>query len=242
MGHKFTPQNWERLLSNERRRLLDPDKFLDGTDIREGDTVADIGAGPGFFTLPLAERVGPTGKVYALDVAPEMVDQLKLRGLPPQVEILLSGESSLPLPDAVADIALLAFVLHEVHDQTRFLAELRRVLRPAGRLVLLEWIPQEEPTGPPLHERIAPEDASRILTVAGFRVLDQRQVNGSHYSCMARMHPRLTGSGATPQPVRAGARRGCIRALRAPERCQAAPRYVAPRLRHQRAMPSTLMR
>jgi ubiquinone/menaquinone biosynthesis C-methylase UbiE len=185
MGHKFAPQNWERLLSDERRQLLNPERFLGILGIREGDAVADIGAGPGFFTLPLAERVGPLGKVYALDVAPEMVEQLHLRRLPPQVEVLLSAESSLPLPSAVADVALLAFVLHEVHDQRAFLAEIGRILRPGGRLVVLEWIQQEELMGPPLHERIGPADASRVLASADFRVLDDGQVNASHYFCIA---------------------------------------------------------
>lgn len=201
MGHKFKPQNWERLMSDERRALLDPDRFLDQLDIKRGDVTADIGAGPGFFTLPLAERVGPRGKVYALDVAPEMVAQLRLLSLPAQVEVLLSMENRLPLPDGIVDVALLAFVLHELDKSRLFLADVRRILRPAGRLVVLEWVPQEEQFGPPLHERIASEDSARALVAAGFRVLGGGTVNASaYYHIAAADHHDLTP--AHPESLR----------------------------------------
>ena len=187
MGKKFSPERWERLLGSERRVLLDPDAFLERLDVRSGATVADLGAGPGFFTVPLAQRVGPRGKVYAVDVSPEMVRRLQDRSLPPQVEVKLSGENRLPIPDASVDLALLAFVLHELEDPRAFLDEVSRILKPGGELVVLEWVPQEEELGPPLADRVSADEGAEILTFAGFRVASGRDANASNYYLVA--HP-----------------------------------------------------
>lgn len=185
-GHKFQPHRWELLLSEERHQLLDPEAFLEQVGVRAGMRVADLGAGPGFFTLPLARRVGERGHVYALDVAPGMIDVLRARGLPPNVEALPSEESRLPLPDSSVDLELLAFVLHEVHEPPAFLAEARRVLRPGGELVVLEWVPQEEEQGPPLHERLTREQSTALLAAGGFQVVGRGDANRSHYYLIAR--------------------------------------------------------
>lgn len=181
MAHKFAPQHWERLLSAERRSLLDPGQFLDRVAIPPGSVVADVGAGPGFFTRALAERVGARGTVYALDVAPEMVDRLRAQELPPQVVVRHNEESRLPLPDRSVDVVLLAFVLHELESPPALLQEIGRTLRPGGRLVVLEWVPQDEAMGPPRHERIAAGDSATLLGEAGFRAVDGGMVNPSHY-------------------------------------------------------------
>jgi len=179
--HKFRPENWERLLSTQRRALLDPEAFVARIGISQGESVADLGAGPGFFTLPLAERVGADGRVYALDVAPEMVAHLRAQALPAQVTVLQSEESRLPVPDASVESALLAFVLHELEHPHEFLLDVRRIVRPSGRLIMLEWIPQEEEIGPPLCERISPEASERMLVGAGWRLASGGAANASNY-------------------------------------------------------------
>ena len=63
MRHKFNPEKWERLVSEERHALLAPGTFLDEISVEPGSVVADLGAGPGFLTVPLAPRVGPEGRV-----------------------------------------------------------------------------------------------------------------------------------------------------------------------------------
>lgn len=186
MAHKFKPENWERLVSVERRTLLDPDRFAEHLGIAPGDTVADVGAGPGFFTVPLADQVGVTGVVYALDVAPRMIAVLESRQLPPQVQVRLSDERRLPIPDASVDLALMAFVLHELEDPQALLTDVKRVLRPDGRLVVVEWVRRAEEMGPPEHERLRPADTERMLRDAGFVIgapgaLDD-VLSASHYA------------------------------------------------------------
>ena len=185
MRHKFDPERWERLVSEERHALLAPGTFLDRIGVEPGSVVADLGAGPGFFTERLAPRVGPEGRVYAVDIAPEMIRLLHGRDLPAQVEIRLSGENRLPIPDGAVDLALLAFVLHELEAPDAFLPEVRRVLRPRGRLVVLEWVKQAEEMGPPLEERLTEEESARILTESGFRITGRGHPNASNYYLVA---------------------------------------------------------
>lgn len=180
-GRKFPAEKWERLVSPERHALLSPDRFLDRFHVREGMTVADLGAGPGFFTFPLAERVGPSGLVYATDISPGMLQALKRRGIPPQVHPLLAEESRIPIADESVDFALLAFVLHELVHPDAFLREARRILRPSGRFVVLEWVPREEEMGPPLHERLSPTRSTELLAASGFDVSEQGEANASQY-------------------------------------------------------------
>jgi len=186
-GHKFPAERWERLVSPERHALLDPARLLDRIGVQAGMSVADLGAGPGFFTLPLASRVGPAGTVYATDISADMLAVLARRGLPAHVHPIHAEESRFAIPDAAVDLALLAFVLHELTHPAEFLAEVRRILRPAGRFVVLEWIRQEEETGPPLHERLSETDSTRILSAAGFRVIDGDTANRSHYFLIASL-------------------------------------------------------
>ncbi|MHB1263858.1 MAG: class I SAM-dependent methyltransferase [Gemmatimonadaceae bacterium] len=184
-GRKFPAAKWDRLLTAERHAFLDPERMLDRLGVRAGMRVADVGAGPGFFTLPLAARVGAGGIVYAADVSIDMLDALRRRGLPPQVRTVLTEEAGVPIADGDVELALVAFVLHEVLHPVEFLRELRRILAPAGRLAVLEWIPQDDGMGPPRAERLAESHARTLLAEAGFAVADRFHANTSQYAILA---------------------------------------------------------
>ncbi|MGC8763449.1 MAG: class I SAM-dependent methyltransferase [Acidobacteriota bacterium] len=180
MAHRFDPANVHKLESEERRRLP-PQEILQRVGLGEGMVFADVGAGAGFFTLPAAGLVGASGKVYALDVSEEMLAHLRAKTLPPQVEVLLCGEESLPLPGACCDLVFSAFVLHEVPRPAAFLRELGRVAKPRAAVVVLDWRPIEEEEGPPLEERIAPEKAEGLFAAAGLSIGGTESVGGSFY-------------------------------------------------------------
>lgn len=186
VGRRFPASNWERLVSAERRALLDPTTFVPRLGIPPGATVADLGAGPGFFLDALSDAVGPTGQVHALDVSADMIEILRRRGLPAQVTAEVSEENRLPLPDASVDFCLLAFVLHELESPGEFLAEARRILRPDGRLAVLEWVPQEETMGPPASERLSIDDARDTLQRSGFATIEHGLANPSNYFLVSR--------------------------------------------------------
>ena len=130
--HKFDPARLARLERPERHALMRPRDLLQAAGITEGMTVVDIGCGTGFFTLPAAELVGPTGRVLALDIAPAMLDFLRDRKPPPHVDVLPCDESTFPITDDTADLVVLSLVLHEAVDPHRFLADIARLLRPGA--------------------------------------------------------------------------------------------------------------
>jgi ubiquinone/menaquinone biosynthesis C-methylase UbiE len=183
--HKFEPQHLERLLSGERLKDISPAELLAKEGLKEGMAFIDIGCGPGFFTFPAAAIVGPLGAVYAVDTEERMIEELKRRNPPPAVRALRSGEHAFPVPDSSADFALIAYVLHETEDKGLFLKETHRVLKAAGRLVLLEWKKKEEEKGPPLDERLGESEVLRMLRAAGFKSAEASSLNESHYRVSA---------------------------------------------------------
>ncbi len=188
MPHKFNPANRARLENPERARLLPPEDLLRRAGLGSGMRVADVGCGPGFFTLPAARIVGPEGRVYALDISPEMLDVVKDKvqaaGLG-QVEPVLSAEGEIPLPDAGVDFALMAFVLHEAVDAAGMADEVSRILADRGRLLLLEWEKREMPSGPPVGDRLAADVSAEVLRRAGIDPVEHFAPNPLHYGIIA---------------------------------------------------------
>ncbi len=135
---RFDPQRQQRLLSADRQAYWNPPQFLTRFDLKPGQTVLDLGAGPGFWTLPLAEIVGATGQVWAIDVSQELLDTLASRNPPAQVKLKQSELPIIDLPDASSDFAWLAFVFHEVEPPEKLASELRRVLRSGSRVAVLD--------------------------------------------------------------------------------------------------------
>ena len=184
MGRKFDPAMKHLLLADDRLERFDRYEVLRSLGVREGKAVADLGCGPGFFTLPASELVGPTGKVYAVDVQQEMVDDLRARlaqqGIA-NVAVRRSSELEPSIPPRSVDLALLAFVLHEIDQRSSFLLAAKRLLRDDGRIAVIEWEKIETPVGPPVEVRIKPEEIIADATAAGLDLEEQRSLHEWHY-------------------------------------------------------------
>lgn len=130
------------LVRPERESEEQPDRALDLLKIAKGSTAADIGAGAGYITWRLAERVGPAGKVYANDIQPEMLDLLqrnmRQRKLE-NVESVLGDIDDPKLPAGAMDLVILVDVYHEFSEPQKMLRKIRESMKPDGRLVLLEY-------------------------------------------------------------------------------------------------------
>ncbi|MBI5971060.1 MAG: class I SAM-dependent methyltransferase [Deltaproteobacteria bacterium] len=185
MAHKFDPQHLERLLSADRLKDIAPKELLGSEGLKAGQVFADVGCGPGFFTLPAAELVGSGGRVYAIDAQQEMLEFLKKRNPPKCVHIVRSEEEKIPLKDGEADFALMAYVLHEVRDQIVFLNEVRRILKKDGILLVIDWKKLKEEKGPPIEERLTEGQTCGFLKKAGFLNVTTSSLNQSHYKIVA---------------------------------------------------------
>src|SRR5262245_45438382 len=167
-------------LEREERDIEEaPDKALDALDLQTGSTVADIGAGSGYMTIRMAKRVGPSGKVYAEDIQPEMIALLKKRLQKDRVAnvIPVLGTYDDPmLPAATIDLMLLVDVYHEFSDPVKMLGGMRAALKSGGRLVLLEYR-KEDPTVPIRFEhKMSVQEAKAEVEAAGFTLtkVDER--------------------------------------------------------------------
>ncbi len=128
------------LASPLRKLSQNPEKIL-GPYVKEGMTVLDVGAGMGFFSIPMARLVGESGRVIAVDMQDRMLKGLESRarkaGLSQRIQLHLCRSDSLDLTD-MADFCLAFGVVHELPNATSFLAEVRAVLKPGGKLLLAE--------------------------------------------------------------------------------------------------------
>jgi ubiquinone/menaquinone biosynthesis C-methylase UbiE len=130
------------LVRPEREAEEHPDEALDALKIPKSATVADVGAGVGYFTSRLAERVGSDGVVYGEDIQPEMLDELRKNMQArhfENVHAVLGTISDAKLPKASLDLVLLVDVYHEFSEPEKMLDSIRDSLKPGGRLVLLEY-------------------------------------------------------------------------------------------------------
>jgi len=182
-GRKYAgamgPGGADWLVRPEREAEEHPDEALNTLRIAKGSVVADVGAGAGYLTWRLAVRVGPTGRVYANDIQPKMLDLLRHnmedRHIA-NVETVLGAVDDPKLPRAALDLILLVDVYHEFSEPQKMLRHMRESLKPDGRLVLLEYR-GEDPNVP-----IRPEHKMTVAQVKaelepeGFRLADTSEV------------------------------------------------------------------
>jgi len=186
--HKFDPARMAYLESDERKAILDPDRLIPRFGVKEGWTVLDIGCGPGLFTFTMANTVGPRGRVYGIDMEPLMIKELEEKRVGKHVTnvtAILSTEDSIPLPDAVADFALMSTVLHEL-EGAGTIVEAARILKTTGILAVIDWKKKREKIGPPIQHRLSEREAAAMLSAAGFNPGQAMDLGPSLFGFAAR--------------------------------------------------------
>ena len=177
-----------RLLNPDREQLFPRPEILALLNLGEGMTVADIGAGSGYMTGVLATAVGVAGRVAAVDPSPaarEHLAERRAEGPFHQVEIRDGTASATTLPDACADRVLWQAVYHEFPDHAAAFLEARRILKPRGLLVMVDWDPSHEGVGPPAHERVTSATARQAAEATGFLTQTETRVSDAVWAVVA---------------------------------------------------------
>ena len=167
--------------SNYRRALQSPEKLIQRSGIKEGMQVLDLGCGSGAFTTFVARSVDPKGQVYALDIQPKMLEQLRQKLSKPEnqdiknVELIESSAYDLPFENNSLDVVYMVTVLQEIPDKNKALGEIRRVLKSGGILAVTELLPDPD--------YVFKSATAKLCQKAGF-VLDE--VSGNFWNYTAR--------------------------------------------------------
>jgi ubiquinone/menaquinone biosynthesis C-methylase UbiE len=190
---RFRPKDFEafvrRMLSPGRTRWQKPARVLKALGVRRGSVVADIGAGPGYFTLPLARAVGANGRVYAVDPGLTHLERLRERLLKAGVRNVtpVLGRGDDPhLPPGSCDIVLVVNTYHHFPSGPAFLRRAATALRPGGVLAGIDFEKRETPVGPPVEHRVSREEFLRAATKAGLRVIAEHRFLPHQYFVVLR--------------------------------------------------------
>ncbi|WBW95593.1 class I SAM-dependent methyltransferase [Oceanirhabdus sp. W0125-5] len=163
--HKFNPINKKKLDNEWRREVFPPKKTLELLGIEKNDTIADIGCGIGYFTIPAAEIVDINNRIYGLDISQEMLDEVEIKAESLGIKNITNvktDEYDLKLPDNSVSFGLMVNVLHEIEDKERLLKEINRITKENGKLAIIEWKKKETKMGPPVHHRISKDEVIKL--------------------------------------------------------------------------------
>jgi ubiquinone/menaquinone biosynthesis C-methylase UbiE len=167
--------------------FIRPDELWSDLGARSGQTVAHLGCGPGFYLIPAAKIVGETGKCIGIDIQAHLLGEVENRatrqGVSQIVQTVradLENDQGSTLSPATVDWVLVANILHQ-SNPAKILREAARVVKPEGRVVVIEWTVGASPFGPPNAVRIAKPDALAAAEQAGLNLLREFKPSPYHY-------------------------------------------------------------
>jgi predicted methyltransferase len=174
-GRLFPPEELGMLEGPDREAWQRPEQVMDALRIAEGSTVADIGAGGGWFTIRLAERVGPNGLVYAEDIQTQMIEAIKRRvaRTPFRNVRTVQGTSQNPRLPGPIDAALIVDAYHEMESPRELLGNIAASLKPGGLIGIVEFKKDGWGPGPPMDERVDPERVIADANAAGLQLVSR---------------------------------------------------------------------
>jgi ubiquinone/menaquinone biosynthesis C-methylase UbiE len=175
--HSFdNVERWVQVFdSPERNDWQRPAKVVRVLGLYEGDWVADLGAGTGYFTQVLSRAVGPQGRIYAVDIEPEMlayIDQREDLGSAEVVTVQADADDP-KLPEGELDVILVVNTWHHLDGRTKYLKKLGRALDVEGRVAVIDWREGELPMGPPSGSKLSREAVVAEFEEAGWSLVTE---------------------------------------------------------------------
>jgi len=166
---KFDPRKLQKL--NNPQRLVDipPASICSRLHLEHADVVVEIGAGTAFFSIAFLRELQPS-TLYACDLSETMLEWIRENVTPgyPGIIPVKNEESSIPLADGIADLVFMITLHHELDDPALMLSEAGRILKPGGKILVVDWKKKEMPEGPPVTIRCEPEQVGEQLSRSGF--------------------------------------------------------------------------
>jgi len=189
--HSFDDvEHWVKVFDDpERDAWQKPAAVVQALALATGMSVADLGAGTGYFSPYLSAAVGDGGTVYALEVEPKLVEHLKDRaekGRLRNVVPLLALAADAGLPAGGVDLILIVDTLHHIDDRPAYLRRLRQSLKPNGRVAVIDFEMEKTPVGPPLDHRLAREQVIEEFNLAGYKLIDEPRILPYQYFLVFR--------------------------------------------------------
>ncbi len=192
-----------------RRSWQNPDQILHQIGLATGMTFVDMGCGDGFFAVPAAKKVGPTGRVYAVDIDPNAIARLQRAAQRYGVENVVTrvgAAEETVFCESCADHVFLGIVLHDFRDPNLVLQNASRMLKPAGKLVDLDWKRIHMGFGPPYEIRFDENKAVALIRKNSFTIEEVKDSGKYHYLVTARPPQasidRVEGLSDTRKPIR----------------------------------------
>jgi ubiquinone/menaquinone biosynthesis C-methylase UbiE len=168
----------------ERKTWQDSEKIFSAIGLSAGMVFVDIGCGEGYFALPAARRVGPCGKVCAADINADAVaallEQAANDGLSNLSAEVKAAEETV-VCEGCADIVFFGIDLHDFANPERVIRNAKKMLKPSGRLIDLDWKDEPMEFGPPQENRFSVHKAQKMIQSAGFRILSVQDAGPYHY-------------------------------------------------------------
>lgn len=167
--------------------FLRPEAVIEEWDVRPGEKIADFGCGPGFFSIPLGRRVGPSGRVYALDIREEALEAARSKIKFFHVYCVETARANLEAPNGSGlrgesvDKVVIANILFQAENKEAVIVEAFRILRPGGTVAVIEWNDLQNTGGPALGERIGEDEAKQLFAKAGFTLVKNFAAGTHHY-------------------------------------------------------------
>ena len=173
--------------SKQRETLIPPETLIEQLSIQKNHTLLDVGAGSGFFTIPMAEST--TGRVYALDPDKRMLSVIeakaKEKGLN-NIELIQDYIENLNIKFNSIDFVMASLILHEVSSLTKALSNIFDVMKTGGHLLCLEYEKDDLIIeGPPMSIRISSAELENALTLTGFEIMKKTKINDAIYTVLA---------------------------------------------------------
>jgi len=174
---------------NKMSKFLNPNEIVAQTGLMQGQTVADLGCGSGFYILPAAQMVGGGGLVYAVDVVESKLaatvsisSQFGLKN----VKIVQAdlAKPLLGIPANSCDLVIGGNIFHEISPVEALIKNIYKILKSPGRLAVVEWKKTAVPFGPPLDKRMDQQKLEVLLMQSGFRKLKDLDADNYHYAVL----------------------------------------------------------